>query len=37
MKGRTPGAIHKNASDLLEHERTQYFERMAFILFFIEI
>lgn len=32
IKGRTPGAIHKNANDLLEHERTQYFERMAFII-----
>lgn len=31
IKGRTPEAIHKNAKDLLEHERTQYFERMAFI------
>ncbi|WDF63178.1 DUF3871 family protein [Flavobacterium sp. KACC 22763] len=32
IKGRTPGAIHKNVNDLLEHERTQYFERMAFII-----
>lgn len=32
IKGRTPGAIHKNASDLLENEKTQYFERMAFII-----
>ncbi|NDI98706.1 DUF3871 family protein [Flavobacterium sp. LaA7.5] len=31
IKGRTPEAIHKNAKDLLDHERTQYFERMAFI------
>lgn len=32
IKGRTPDAIHKSAKDLLEHERTQYFERMAFII-----
>jgi hypothetical protein len=32
IKGRIPEAIHKNANDLLEHERTQYFERMAFII-----
>jgi hypothetical protein len=32
IKGRIPGAIHKNVTDLLEHERTQYFERMAFII-----
>ena len=32
IKGRTPDAIHKNAKDLLDHERTQYFERMAFII-----
>ncbi|QSB27687.1 DUF3871 family protein [Flavobacterium sp. CLA17] len=32
IKGRTPGAIHKNVNDLLEHEKTQYFERMAFII-----
>lgn len=32
IKGRTPEAIHKNAKELLEHERTQYFERMAFII-----
>jgi len=32
IKGRTPEAIHKNAADLLDHERTQYFERMAFII-----
>lgn len=30
VKGRVPGAIHKPAKDLLEHEKTQYFERMAF-------
>lgn len=32
IKGRIPEAIHKNAKDLLDHERTQYFERMAFII-----
>ncbi|MFK7059516.1 DUF3871 family protein [Flavobacterium oreochromis] len=32
IKGRTPEAIHKNVKDLLDHERTQYFERMAFII-----
>ena len=32
IKGRTVSAIHKNAKDLLDHERTQYFERMAFII-----
>lgn len=32
IKGRIPEAIHKNANDLLDHERTQYFERMAFII-----
>lgn len=32
IKGRTPESIHKNAKDLLDHERTQYFERMAFII-----
>ncbi|HSD08180.1 DUF3871 family protein [Flavobacterium sp.] len=32
IKGRIPDAIHKNARDLLDHERTQYFERMAFII-----
>lgn len=31
IKGRVPEAIHKSAKDLLDHERTQYFERMAFI------
>ncbi|WP_430614453.1 DUF3871 family protein [Flavobacterium sp. JP2137] len=31
IKGRTPDAIHKNAKELLDHEKTQYFERMAFI------
>lgn len=32
IKGRIPEAIHKNAKDLLDNERTQYFERMAFII-----
>jgi hypothetical protein len=32
IKGRTPDAINKAAKDLLDHERTQYFERMAFII-----
>ncbi len=32
IKGRTPDAIHKNVKDLLDHERTLYFERMAFII-----
>jgi hypothetical protein len=32
IKGRTPDAINKQARDLLDHEKTQYFERMAFII-----
>jgi len=32
IKGRTPDALYKNVKDLLDHERTQYFERMAFII-----
>lgn len=32
IKGRIPEAIHKNAKDLLEKEKTQYWERMAFII-----
>lgn len=32
IKGRTPDAIHKSAQDLLDFEKTQYFERMAFII-----
>lgn len=32
IKGRTPDAIHKSVKDLLDHEKTQYFERMAFII-----
>jgi len=30
IKGRTPNAIHKRACELLEHEKTIYYERMAF-------
>ncbi|MEC5172136.1 DUF3871 family protein [Chryseobacterium nepalense] len=32
IKGRTPGAIYKNVKDLLDHEKTIYYERMAFII-----
>lgn len=32
IKGRIPEAINKQAKDLLDYERTQYFERMAFII-----
>lgn len=32
IKGRTPEAIHKNVKDLLDHEKTIYYERMAFII-----
>ncbi len=32
VKGRTADAIHKSVNELLEHEKTQYFERMAFII-----
>ena len=32
IKGRIPEAIQKNAKDLLDHERTQYLERMSFII-----
>lgn len=32
IKGRTPEAIHKPAKDLFDNEKTQYFERMAFIM-----
>lgn len=32
VKGRTPDSIHKNAKDLLDHEKTIYYERMAFII-----
>jgi hypothetical protein len=31
IKGRAPDALHIAAKDLLEHQRTSYFERMAFI------
>ena len=30
IKGRTPDALHIAAKDLGEHQRTSYFERMAF-------
>jgi Domain of unknown function, B. Theta Gene description (DUF3871) len=32
IKGRTPDALHVPAKDLNEHQRTSYFERMAFII-----
>lgn len=32
IKGRTASAIYKPVKELLEHEKTQYFERMAFII-----
>jgi hypothetical protein len=32
IKGRTPSAIGKPAKELLEHEKTIYYERMAFII-----
>ncbi len=32
IKGRIPEAIHKNVKDLLGHEKTIYYERMAFII-----
>lgn len=32
IKGRTPSAIYKPVKDLLEHEKTIYYERMAFII-----
>ncbi len=32
IKGRTADAIYKPVKELLDHERTQYFERMAFII-----
>ncbi|MCF6129322.1 DUF3871 family protein [Flavobacterium sp. AS60] len=32
IKGRTPDALHIPAKDLEEHQRTTYFERMAFII-----
>lgn len=31
IKGRTPDALHIAAKDLQEHQKTSYFERMAFI------
>lgn len=32
IKGRTPSAIHKPVKELLDHEKTIYYERMAFII-----
>lgn len=32
IKGRTPGAIGKPAKELLSHEKTIYYERMAFVI-----
>lgn len=32
IKGRIPEAIHKKSSELLEHEKTIYYERVAFII-----
>ncbi len=32
IKGRVPSAIHKPVKELLDHERTVYYERMAFII-----
>lgn len=32
IKGRTPDAIHKNVADLLDQDKTIYYERMAFII-----
>ena len=32
IKGRTPNAIHKSVKELLENEKTMYYERMAFVI-----
>ena len=32
IKGRTPDAIHKQAADLTEQDKTIYYERMAFVM-----
>ncbi|RZK26965.1 MAG: DUF3871 family protein [Flavobacterium sp.] len=32
IKGRVPSAIHKPVKELLEHEKTIYYERMAFVM-----
>lgn len=37
IKGRVPSAIGKPAKDLLEHEKTIYYERMAFVIEIPEI
>ena len=31
VKGRIPSAVNKNVKELLEHEKTTYYERMAFL------
>lgn len=37
IKGRTPSAVGKPAKELLEHEKTLYYERMAFVIEIPEI
>ncbi len=32
IKGRTPDAVYKSAGELLDHEKTIYYERMAFVI-----
>ena len=32
IKGRTPNAVHKQVNELLEEDRTLYYERMAFVM-----
>ena len=32
IKGRTPDAVHKSVSELLEEDKTLYYERMAFVI-----
>lgn len=32
IKGRTPSAIYKSVKELLDHEKTIYYERMAFVI-----
>jgi hypothetical protein len=32
IKGRTPEAVHKSVSELLEEDKTLYYERMAFVM-----
>ncbi|AWG20402.1 hypothetical protein FFWV33_02090 [Flavobacterium faecale] len=31
IKGRIPDSTHKNVKELLDHDKTKYFEKMAFI------